>query len=143
MDKDFHIENERLYTSFETAKICDIARTTLLRIEEKGFDQPRMIDEKTKSRYYDVVNINRIMQYKMFHNLGLNTKEILAYYNGELDREEFLTELKGRLASAKRCVDEFEAYRSLAVSMTEPIPSLFAVRSSFPFLRTISRIPRG
>ncbi|MBQ7564395.1 MAG: hypothetical protein IJT16_10450 [Lachnospiraceae bacterium] len=123
MNKDFHIENERLYTSFETANICDLARTTLLKIEEKGFDQPRRIDPETKKRYYDVVNINRIMQYKMFHSLGLNTKEILAYYKGELDREKFLSELRGKLASAKRCVDEFEARlterESLTFSYTE------------------------
>ena len=108
-NKDFEIENERLYTSFETARICNVGRTTLIRIEEKGFDNPRMVDEKTGNRYYDVVNINRILQYQMFHKLGLNTSEIIDYYNGDLDEELFIFTLRDRVAVAQRCLDEFES----------------------------------
>ena len=108
-NKDFEIKDERLYTSLETAKICNIGRTTLLRIEERGFDTPRKINEKTGSRYYDVVNIHRIMQYQMFQKLGLSAKEMVSYYRGELDGQKLLAELRDRLAAAQRCVDEFEA----------------------------------
>ena len=117
-EKDFHIENERLYTSFETAKICNISRTTLLRIEEKGFDRPRRVDEYTGSRYYDVVNINRILQYQMFHKLGLKTAEIIDYYNGDLDEEVFIELLRDRLAVAERCLDEFESRLTKRDSLT-------------------------
>lgn len=118
MDKGFKIENERYYSSLETARICNIGRTTLLRIEEKGFDTPRIIDKETGKRYYDVVNINRIMQYQMFQKLGLTTKEMLSYYNGDTDRENFLEMLRERVAIAQRCLDEFESRLTERDSLT-------------------------
>ena len=117
-NKDFEIANERLYTSFETARICNISRTTLLRIEENGIETPRHIEESSGNRYYDVVNIHRIMQYQMFHRLGLTNKDIASYYNGELDNQYFLAVLRERLAIAQRCVDEFEARFTERESLT-------------------------
>ncbi|MBR1740312.1 MAG: MerR family transcriptional regulator [Lachnospiraceae bacterium] len=107
--KKFTTENERLYTSNEVAKICKIGRTTLLRMEECGYDKARYIDSKNGYRYYDLINIHKIMMYEMLQKMGLSVTEISAYYRHELEPEAFLEELHERLAIAQRCVDEFEA----------------------------------
>lgn len=107
--KSFRIENERLYTINEIAKICGTSRATLLRMEEYGFDKARYVDKKNGYHYYDVINIHKIMMYQMLQNLGLTVGEVTAYYRHELEPEEFLEKLKNRLSIAQRCVDEFES----------------------------------
>lgn len=107
--KSFAIENERLYTINEIAKICGTSRATLLRMEEYGFDKARYIDAQNGYHYYDAVNIHKVMMYQMLHNLGLTVGEITAYYRHELKPEDFLEKLRVRLEIAQRCVDEFEA----------------------------------
>ena len=109
MKKDFEIGNEKMYTIREAAKICGVSRATLLRMEEGGFDSPRLVDEKTGYRYYDVVNIHRIKLYQMLQIMGLSNKEIHAYFDNNLTAEDFLAMLHERLAVARRCVEEFEA----------------------------------
>ena len=107
--KSFRIENERLYTINEIAKICGTSRATLLRMEEYGFDKARYVDKKNGYHYYDVINIHKIMMYQMLQNLGLTVGEVTAYYRHELEPEAFLEKLKNRLSIAQRCVDEFES----------------------------------
>ena len=109
MKKDFEIENEKMYTIREAAEICGVSRATLLRMEEGGFDSPRLVDEKNGYRYYDVVNIHRIKLYQMLQIMGLSNKEIHAYFDNNLAAEDFLAVLYERLAVARRCVEEFEA----------------------------------
>lgn len=109
MKKSFEIKDEKYYTIRELAEICGVSRTTLLRLEESGFDSPRIVSPDSGYRYYDVINVHKVMQYRMLKKLGLNRDEITAYYNGEMDAEDFLSTLKERLAIAQRCVDEFEA----------------------------------
>ena len=109
MEKDFKIQNEKLYTIREAAAICGVSRATLLRMEDAGFDFPRYVDKDNGYRYYDVVNIHRIKLYQMLHIMGLSNKEIFSYLDNSMDTEAFLNVLKERLAVARRCVDEFEA----------------------------------
>ncbi len=109
MEKDFEIENERLYSIGEAAEICGVSRATLLRMEKAGFDSPRLVDESNGYRYYDVVNIHRIKLYQMLQRIGLSNQEIYSYFDGSMEAEGFLITLKDRLAAAKRCVEEFEA----------------------------------
>ena len=108
MEKDFEIKNEKLYTVREAAEICNVSRATLLRMEEAGFDSPRLVNEANGYRYYDVVNIHRIKLYQMLQMIGLSNKEIYSYINNDLDTESFLSVLHERLAIAQRCVEEFE-----------------------------------
>ena len=44
MNKDFEVENEKMYTIREAADICGVSRATLLRMEEGGLDSPRFVD---------------------------------------------------------------------------------------------------
>ena len=78
-------------------------------MEAAGFDVPRLVDEKNGYRYYDVVNIHRIKLYQMLQLMGLSNKEIHSYFDNKLESADFLAKLNGRLAVAKRCVEEFEA----------------------------------
>ncbi|MBR1815335.1 MAG: MerR family transcriptional regulator [Lachnospiraceae bacterium] len=105
----YTLENEKLYTIREAANICGISRATLLRMEESGFDTPRYINPESGFRYYDVMNILKIQRYLALKRLGISQKDILAYYNGTLDKQNFLSEIRERLDIAQRCVDEFES----------------------------------
>lgn len=112
MVKRYKMPDEKLYTIREVSKICGISRATLLRMEEAGFDAPRKINPESGYRYYDAMNILKIQRYLSLTRLGLRQKDILAYYNGTMDKQAFLTEIKERLDIASRCVDEFNAYFS-------------------------------
>lgn len=112
MAERYRLESEKLYTIREAAKICGISRATLLRMEESGFDRPRMVNPDSGRRYYDTMNILKIQRYLTLKRLGLSQKDILAYYNGSMDKEAFLSEIREKLDIAQRCVDEFEAYFS-------------------------------
>ncbi|MBO6309767.1 MAG: MerR family transcriptional regulator [Lachnospiraceae bacterium] len=108
----YRMEDEKLYTIREVSRICGISRATLLRMEEAGFDVPRKINPESGYRYYDAMNILKIQRYLSLTRLGLTQKDILAYYNGTMDKQSFLTEIKEKLDIAQRCVDEFNAYFS-------------------------------
>lgn len=105
----YQMEGEKLYTIREAAKICGVSRATLLRMEEVGFITPREIREQSGFRYYDTMNIMRIQHYQALKRMGLSQRDILAYYNGTMDKHAFLSEIRTRLDIAQRCVDEFEA----------------------------------
>ena len=105
----YKMEGEKLYTIREVANICDISRATLLRMEEAGFDTPRYTNPESGFRYYDVMNILKIQRYLSLKRLGVSQKDILAYYNGTLDKQNFLTKIREQLDIAQRCVDEFES----------------------------------
>lgn len=114
----FQIEDEKLYTIREVAKICGISRATLLRLEEHGFDAPRKINPENGFRYYDAMNILKIQRYLSLKRLGISQKDILAYYNNTIDKHSFLAEIRERLDIAQRCMDEFDAYFSERESIT-------------------------
>ncbi|MBQ9198711.1 MAG: MerR family transcriptional regulator [Lachnospiraceae bacterium] len=105
----YKLKGEKLYTIREVANICDISRATLLRMEEAGFDTPRYTNPESGFRYYDVMNILKIQRYLSLKRLGVSQKDILAYYNGTLDKQNFLTKIREQLDIAQRCVDEFES----------------------------------
>ena len=105
----YKLEGEKLYTIREVANICDISRATLLRMEETGVDTPRYTNPESGFRYYDVMNILKIQRYLSLKRLGVSQKGILAYYNGTLDKQNFLTKIREQLDIAQRCVDEFES----------------------------------
>ena len=109
MDKDFKIENEKLYTIREAAEICGVSRATLLRMEEAGLDAPRYVDKSNGYRYYDVVNIHCIKLYQMLQLMGLSNKEICSYFDGNMMSGDFLATLQDRLSVARRCFEEFQA----------------------------------
>lgn len=105
----YRMEGESLYTINEVANICGISRATLLRMEDAGFDTPCYINPESGFRYYDVMNILKIQRFLMLKRLGVSQKDILAYYNGTLDKQNFLSVIRERLDIAQRCLDEFES----------------------------------
>ena len=105
----YRMEDEKLYTVNEVANICGVSRSTLLRMEEAGFETPREIDPKTGYRYYDAMSVLKIQRYLSLKRLGLSQQDIIDYYNGSMDKASFLAEIRERLDIAQRCVDVFTA----------------------------------
>lgn len=110
--------DEKLFSIREAARICGVSRATLLRLEEADFYAPRRVDAKNGYRWYDAINIMRIQQYQALRRLGLAHAEIMAYFKGDLNRADFLNELRERLFIAQRCYDEFRARFTERESLT-------------------------
>ena len=101
---------ENFFTISEVVKVCDISRSTIMRLEERGLLTPAHIDEKTGYRYYDNHNINKILQIQAFQEMGLEYNDILEYYTSGGTSFGFLGKLEHRLALIKRTVDELRLW---------------------------------
>ena len=61
--------NESDYSLFsirQVAHACNLSRSSLSRLEDKGLLTPAYTDAKSGYRYYDTHNINRILQIQKF-----------------------------------------------------------------------------
>ena len=103
MKKDF-------FTIGEVVKVCDVSRSTIMRLEERGLLTPAHIDKKSGYRYYDNHNINKILQIKAFQEMGLEYDDILEYYTSGGGSHSFLRKLEHRLSIIKRTVDELNLW---------------------------------
>ncbi len=65
----------------QVTKSCDIPRTTILRLESRGLLTPAFIDEKTGYRYYDNLNITKILHIKLLLSLDMSYDDISEYYD--------------------------------------------------------------
>ena len=98
------------FTIREVGKVCDVSRSTIMRLEDRGLLTPAHIDEKTGYRYYDNHNINKILQIQAIQAMGLEYDEILEYYTSGGGSFNFLQKLEHRLSLIKRTVDELRLW---------------------------------
>ena len=76
-------DTELLFSISQAAKACNLSRSTLLRMEERGLLTPAYIAPGSNRRYYDNYNIARILQIKQFQSMGFDTEETAAYFFAE------------------------------------------------------------
>ena len=67
-----------LFTIRQTAHACNVSRSSLIRMENKGLLTPAYTNAKSGYRYYDNDNINRILQIQKFQWMGFSPEEINA-----------------------------------------------------------------
>lgn len=88
------------------ARACNLSRSSLIRLEEKGLLTPAYTDAKTGYRYYDTHNICRILQIQKFQQMGFSPEEIRAYYSGSGKADELLATLEQRMHLLQQQVEE-------------------------------------
>ena len=106
MDSTTNENSYRLFSIRQVAHACNLSRSSLIRLEEKGMLTPAHTDAKTGYRYYDNNNISRILQIQKFQQMGFNPEEIISYYEGGGKADELLTTLEQRLYVLQQQVEE-------------------------------------
>lgn len=95
-----------LFSIRQAAHACNLSRSSLIRLEEKGLLTPAYTDEKTGYRYYDTHNISRILQIQKFQWMGFSPEEISSYYAGGGKADELLVTLEQKLYVLQQQVEE-------------------------------------
>ncbi len=95
-----------LFTIRQAAHACNLSRSSLIRLEERGMLTPAYTDAKTGYRYYDNHNIARILQIQKFQQMGFDTEDIISYYEGSGKANELLATLEHRLSVLQTQVAE-------------------------------------
>lgn len=101
--------NESAYSLFsirQAARACNLSRSSLIRLENKGLLKPAYTDANSGYRYYDTFNITRILQIQKFQWMGFSSEEIHSYYAGEGKADELLASLEQKLSVLQQQVAE-------------------------------------
>ena len=101
--------NESDYSLFsirQAARACNLSRSSLIRLEEKGLLTPDYTDAKSGYRYYDNNNICRILQIQKFQLMGFSPKEISSYFESGGKADELLATLEEKLSVLQQQVTE-------------------------------------
>ncbi len=101
--------NESDYSLFsirQAARACNLSRSSLIRLEDKGLLTPAYTDAKSGYRYYDTNNINRILQIQKFQWMGFAPEEIISYYASGGKADELLATLEQKLSVLQQQVAE-------------------------------------
>lgn len=95
-----------LFTIRQAAHACNLSRSSLIRLEERGMLTPARINVDSKYRYYDNNNIARILQIQKFQQMGFSPEDIISYYEGGGKADELLAALEQRLSVLQQQVAE-------------------------------------
>lgn len=101
--------NESDYSLFsirQAARACNLSRSSLIRLEERGLLTPACTDAKSGYRYYDTHNISRILQIQKFKQMGFRTEEIISYYENSGKADALLSSLEQKLYVLQQQVEE-------------------------------------
>lgn len=99
-----------LFTISQVGKVCGISRSTILRLEDKGLLTPAYCDRKSGYRYYDIHNITKILQIKVFQEMGLQYDDIAGYYGSGGDPSVCVRTLEYRISVLKRTLEEMKLW---------------------------------
>lgn len=95
-----------LFSISQVSHACNLSRSSLIRLEEKGLLTPACTNKKSRYRYYDNHNICRILQIQKLQCMGFSPEEISSYYAGGGKADELLTSLEQKLYVLQQQVDE-------------------------------------
>lgn len=99
---------EKFFSTGQVTRSCEISRATLLRLESRGLLTPAFIDEKTGYRYYDILEITKILQIKRMISMDMSYDDILEYYDTGGMSHTILKKLEDKLLVIKRSYDEMK-----------------------------------
>lgn len=114
IDRTTNESDYRLFTIRQAARACNLSRSSLMRLEERGLLTPAYTDAKSGYRYYDNNNISRILQIQKFQWMGFSPEEISSYFAGYGKADALLSTLEYKLSVLQQQVEEMRL-RSQAV----------------------------
>ena len=106
MDSTTNESDYSLFSIRQAARACNLSRSSLIRLEEKGLLTPARTDKKSGYRYYDNHNISRILQIQKFQGMGFSSEEIIYYYESGGKADELLAILEQKLSVLQQQIAE-------------------------------------
>lgn len=100
------MDTKNLYQISEVAHACNVSRSTILRLEEKGLLTPCYVSPESGRRYYDNYDVAKINHIEHFKEMGLTAEEIRVYYNSKDGEQAILNRLEEKLFHFQRSVEE-------------------------------------
>ena len=97
MDSTTSESDYSLFSISQAAHACNLSRSSLIRLEERGLLTPAHTNVKSGYRYYDNYNIARILQIQKFQRMGFSPEEIISYYESGGKADELLAALEQKL----------------------------------------------
>lgn len=123
---------ENLFSISQAAKACNISRSTLIRLENRGLLTPAYTSPKSGRRYYDNNNITRVLEIQKFQAMGFNTEETIPYFSENGNAKELLSILEKKLSVLQDSISEMRLRAhdvpAMEVQMTELPETVCCVR---------------
>ena len=102
------MNNRKLLSIGEVAKIIGITRRIILHYEECGLVQPDVRDGATGKRYYTIDTLTMIRTIRIFQDLGLSLSEIGGYFDGSLDLPPLIHRLEAQRDELDRNIEKLK-----------------------------------
>lgn len=97
-----------LFIVHKAVKAAGLSRTSIVKLEQAGFIQPKKVNKKTGYRYFDIFNVYKLLQYRTMRLMGMPQQEIYDYFSeNEEHSEEILEQMRIRLKLLQRGYEEF------------------------------------
>ena len=106
MDSTTNESDYSLFSISQAAHACNLSRSSLIRLEEKGLLTPARTNAKSGYRYYDTNNISRILQIQKFQWMGFSPEEIISYYESGGKADGLLDGLEQKLSVLQQQIEE-------------------------------------
>lgn len=106
MDSTTNESDYSLFSIRQAARVCNLSRSSLIRLEDKGLLTPAYTDANNGYRYYDNNNITRILQIQKFQSMGFSPEEICSYYAGSGKADALLASLEKKLYVLQQQITE-------------------------------------
>jgi len=98
----------QLFTMKQTAAATGLSRSTILRMEDRGFLKPAYVSPTSGNRYYDVYNVSRILSVQQLVELGFTNDEARQYFSAGADAAELFALVERRLEMLQRTYEEMK-----------------------------------
>ncbi len=99
-------KTDHLFSISQAAKSCNLSRSTLLRLEDRGLLAPAYTEPGSGRRHYDVFNICRILQIQKFQSMGFTNEETISYYAGKGEAQNLLAIIEEKLSALQESLEE-------------------------------------
>lgn len=106
MDSTTNESDYSLFSISQAAHACNLSRSSLIRLEEKGLLTPAQTNAKSGYRYYDTNNITRILQIQKLQWMGFSPEEIISYFESGGKADGLLEALEQRLSVLQQQIAE-------------------------------------
>ncbi len=98
----------KLFKISEAASVCGVAPSLVRHYESLGLITPAVTDMETNYRYYDVVEIERLLMILRLKESGMSLKEISGYLEGILSAEDYIATLTRCRERIERSIEELK-----------------------------------